>query len=97
VGRYDFPETQVGSVREAALWLALDPALADVRERIVRVRPLFPESLRVIWASTPSAQDRALVDQVWRTFRPKGKVEHQHEHAPEGPERLQSDDRGPAR
>jgi hypothetical protein len=77
MARFDFPETQVGTVREAALWLALDPSLADVRDRIVRVHPLFPDSLRVIWSCAPSSYDRALVDRVWHSFRPRGKVEHQ--------------------
>jgi hypothetical protein len=73
---FDFPSLQIRSVRECAVRLALDPTVADIRHKIVRLYPLFPGDLRVVWSCPPNAQDRALVDQVWRTFRPKGKVEH---------------------
>jgi hypothetical protein len=76
VALHDFPALQVATVRECALWLENDADLADVRGKIVRILPLFPASLRVIWSCTPKPQDRAIVDQLWRTFGPKGKVEH---------------------
>jgi hypothetical protein len=56
--------------------LERDPALANVRRKIVRMHALFSDSVRIIWTCRPSAQDRAIVDQNWRTIRPKGQVEH---------------------
>jgi hypothetical protein len=86
MAKFDFPALQVGSVRECAFRLGFDPALADLRDRIVRIHAIFPATIRVVWASTPTASDRARIDQAWHAFRPKGHVEHRQDGEPEGPE-----------
>ena len=73
---HDYPAAHVETVAECALWFEIDPDLVEVRERIVRIHPLFPDSVRIIWACWPNAQDRAIVDQAWHVLRPKGRVEH---------------------
>jgi hypothetical protein len=74
MARFDFPDVE--TVTECAVRLGLDPSLADVRGRILRIHALYPASVRVVWADHPDAQDRARIDHAWHSMRPGGKVEH---------------------
>jgi hypothetical protein len=76
MSQYDFPASHLHSVSQALEWLRADPALADVHRKIARLHALAPAGLRVIWARKPKPQDKAILEDMWRVLRSKGKIEH---------------------